>query len=217
MKRAEDRRVEVRLVLVFRPRGTRPITTATAITFAESFAALALSTWKPALVVSCRLRRGHCRCILFGSATLGVWMMDLRVRLSWHLRFLICRDVHTFAHGHGSFQDDREIRTLSNSKDRIDSDQADVVAVDSRFVIYAVLANSKNDRLKQRHWPEGMPSSVSLAKHVMSGTEVVDLTTCGHDYAGTFAAIGPARTGERPASVGLGTEVGFEHFQVLTW
>jgi hypothetical protein len=45
MKRVQDRWVEVRLVFVFRTRCTCPITTASTIAFAETFTALALSTW----------------------------------------------------------------------------------------------------------------------------------------------------------------------------
>lgn len=57
-------------------------------------------------------------------------------------------------------------------------------------MIHSILADSKNDGLEQRHGPERMPTPVLLAKQVVSGSVVVDLIACGHDYAGAFEPWG---------------------------
>lgn len=86
------------------------------------------------------------------------------------------RDVKILFYRHA----DREIRTLTNSENGVDPDQADFIGDDARLVVRSVLPHSEENGLMQWHRAEGRPRA-GLAPDVEGRSQVVYLNSSSHD------------------------------------
>ncbi len=93
------------------------------------------------------------------------------------------RDVKIFFYRHT----DWEIRTLTNSENGVDPDQAEFIGDDARLVVCSVLPHSEEDGLVQWHGAEGRPSA-GFTPDVERRPQVVYLNSSSHN--GQAKALG---------------------------